>query len=48
VFLYLIALRLGFLDGRPGLTYARMRSIYEQMIGVKLSVLRYQRKDGRL
>jgi glycosyltransferase involved in cell wall biosynthesis len=36
VFLYLYIIRLGFLDGRPGYSYAMMRVAYEIMIDTKL------------
>jgi hypothetical protein len=36
VFLYLYFVRLGFFDGRAGLTYAGMRSVYEYMIDLKV------------
>ncbi|MEW6671022.1 MAG: glycosyltransferase family 2 protein [Thermodesulfobacteriota bacterium] len=36
VFFYLYFFRLGFLDGRPGLTYSYLRFIYEKMIDLKL------------
>ncbi len=38
-FLYLYVFRLGFLDGRPGLTYAVLQSIYEYMIVLKIREL---------
>jgi glycosyltransferase involved in cell wall biosynthesis len=40
VFLYLFVFRLGMLDGRPGLTYCRLRSIYEYMINLKVSEIK--------
>ena len=40
VFCYLYFFRLGFLDGIPGLTYCRLRSIYEYMIDLKVKELR--------
>ena len=40
VFIYLYLIRLGFLDGRAGLRYALLRSIYEYMIDVKVRELR--------
>jgi hypothetical protein len=40
VFLYLYFARFGFLDGRAGLTYAGMRSVYEFMIDLKVRELR--------
>lgn len=39
-FLILYGLKRGFLDGRAGYTYARMRAIYEAMIEMKLAELR--------
>jgi hypothetical protein len=35
VFLYLYVIRLGFLDGRPGLYFGAMRATYELMIDLK-------------
>jgi glycosyltransferase involved in cell wall biosynthesis len=35
-FLYLYILRLGFLDGRPGLTYFSLQAFYEYMIVLKM------------
>jgi glycosyltransferase involved in cell wall biosynthesis len=46
IFCYLYFYRLGFLDGIPGLTYCRLRSIYEYMINLKVQELR--RKDKGL
>jgi glycosyltransferase involved in cell wall biosynthesis len=40
VFLYLYVFRLGFLDGRPGYTYALMRAAYEIMIDAKMTANR--------
>lgn len=40
VFLYLYLFRLGFMDGRPGLTYCILRSIYEYMIDLKVGELK--------
>lgn len=45
-FILFYILRLGFLDGRAGYTYARLLSQYEYQIGVKLYEL--QQLDGRL
>lgn len=39
-FLYMYFLRLGFLDGRAGLTYCTLQSVYEYMICVKVRELR--------
>lgn len=38
--IYLMVFRLGFLDGRAGYNYARLRAIYESMTAAKLAVLR--------
>jgi glycosyltransferase involved in cell wall biosynthesis len=40
-FILFYFIRLGFLDGRAGYTYARLLSQYEYQIGVKLYELRY-------
>jgi hypothetical protein len=45
--LYTMIVRLGFLDGIAGLNYTRMRSTYEGMVSVKMSVFRHQRKHGK-
>jgi len=42
VFLYLYVFRLGFLDGRAGLAFSRMRASYELLIDLK--VLEAQRR----
>ncbi len=39
-FCYLYFFRLGLLDGIPGLTYCRLRAIYEYMIDLKVKELR--------
>jgi hypothetical protein len=44
VFCYLYFFHLGFLDGIPGLTYCRLRSIYEYMIDLKVKELRRREK----
>jgi glycosyltransferase involved in cell wall biosynthesis len=44
--LYMIFVRRAFLDGRPGLTYARLQAIYEYMIVLKTRELRAG-ADGR-
>lgn len=44
VFCYLYFVRLGFLDGMPGLTYCRLRAIYEYMIDLKVKELRRRAK----
>ena len=38
-FLYMYILRMGMLDGRPGLTYCRLLAVYESMIVTKLKQL---------
>lgn len=43
VFFYLYVFRMGFLDGVPGFTYARMRKMYEGMIDLKVKELRRKR-----
>jgi glycosyltransferase involved in cell wall biosynthesis len=40
--LYMVFARRAFLDGRPGLTYARLQAIYEYMIVLKTRELREQ------
>jgi glycosyltransferase involved in cell wall biosynthesis len=45
VFAYLYFLRLGFLDGISGLTYCRLRMLYEYMIDLKIKELR-RRQEG--
>lgn len=47
VFFYLYFVRLGFLDGLPGLRYSTMRSIYEYMINLKVAELRYIEKNAK-
>jgi glycosyltransferase involved in cell wall biosynthesis len=42
VFCYLFFLRLGFIDGLAGLTYCRLRAIYEYMIDLKVKENRWQ------
>ena len=44
IFCYMYFFRLGFLDGIPGLTYCRLRSMYEHMIDVKVKELRRRKK----
>lgn len=44
VFCYLYFVRLGFLDGMAGLTYCRLRAIYETMIDLKVIELRRREK----
>jgi len=43
-FVYMYILRGGFLDGRPGLTYAVLQAIYEYMISLKVMERRRQEK----
>ncbi len=42
---YVYFLRLGFLDGRDGWTYARLQAIYETMITLKIRELHKMAKD---
>jgi len=44
VFCYLYFFRLGLLDGIPGLTYCRLRAMYEYMIDLKVKELRRREK----
>jgi glycosyltransferase involved in cell wall biosynthesis len=44
-FAYLYVVRLGFLDGIPGLHYCLLRMMYEYMIDIKVKELR-RRQDG--
>lgn len=44
VFCYLYFFRFGFLDGIPGLTYCRLRLMYEYMIELKIRELRRRAK----
>jgi glycosyltransferase involved in cell wall biosynthesis len=44
VFCYLYFFRLGFLDGRPGLTFCRLRCTYEYMIDLKVRERRRRAK----
>lgn len=46
-FLLLYVIKRGFLDGEAGYTYARMRAIYESMIGMKLAALRRESPEMR-
>jgi len=48
VFCYLYFFRRGFLDGRPGLTYCRLRAMYEYMIDLKVRELRRREKGGTM
>jgi glycosyltransferase involved in cell wall biosynthesis len=45
-FVLLYLLKRGFLDGRPGFTYALLQSIYEAMIVLKVQELEQQQADG--
>ena len=44
MFFYLYFVRLGFLDGRPGLKYCLLRTMYERMIDFKVMELRRRLK----
>jgi len=44
-FIYLYLVRRGFLDGRAGLAYSILCSVYEYMIDMKIIELR-RRRDG--
>lgn len=44
-FFYMYVLRLGFLDGRPGLVYCRLLAMYEYMIVLKMEELERLEKD---
>jgi glycosyltransferase involved in cell wall biosynthesis len=46
-FLYMILGRRAFLDGRPGVTYAALQSIYEYFIVLKQRELESRKKRGR-
>jgi hypothetical protein len=47
VFLYLYIVRLGFLDGRPGFYFSRMRAVYEMLIDLKvIEARRLQRNSA--
>ena len=41
-FVYVYVLKLGFLDGMAGLRYSMMLVVYEYMISLNLSELRYE------
>jgi glycosyltransferase involved in cell wall biosynthesis len=43
-FLYLYLLRMGILDGRPGLTYCRLLAMYERTIVLKMAELERREK----
>ncbi len=46
-FAYMYILRMGFLDGMPGLTYCSLQAIYEYMICLKVRELKDARRDCR-
>lgn len=50
MFFYLYIFRMGFLDGRPGLRYSIMRSMYEFMIDLKVAEHRYRKslREGEM
>ena len=48
IMVYALFVRRGFMDGLAGFNYTRMRSIYEGMVAVKMSVLRQKRRRGAL
>lgn len=43
-FFYMYVLRMGFLDGTPGLTYCTLQAIYEYMICLKIKELKRREK----
>lgn len=47
-FLLLFLIKRGFLDGRPGFTYALLQSIYEVMIALKVQELEFKEKSSLL
>jgi len=47
VYLYIVVLRRGFMDGAAGINYARMKSIYEAMISVKSAVSDAEKRQKR-
>lgn len=47
MYLYIVLLRRGFMDGSAGINYARMRSIYEAMISVKSAVSHAEKRQRR-
>lgn len=47
MYMYIVVLRRGFMDGSAGVNYARMRSIYEAMISVKSAVSQAEKKQKR-
>lgn len=48
VFLYLYVFRLGLLDGRAGLIYCRLRSIYEYMIDLKVAEVKKRERTQKI
>jgi hypothetical protein len=44
-FLYLYIVNRGFLDGRAGLTYCVLQSIYEYMIVIKMQEIQRREKS---
>jgi hypothetical protein len=44
VFSYLYLFRLGLLDGLPGLTYCRLRAMFEFMVDLKVKELKRKEK----
>lgn len=46
IFLYLYVFRLGALDGRAGLAYCRLRSVYEYMIDLKVLEIKNARRES--
>ena len=46
-FLLIYLVKRGFLDGRPGLTYALLQSIYETMICLKVDELKHKRANKK-
>jgi glycosyltransferase involved in cell wall biosynthesis len=45
-YLFTVLPRLGILDGPAGMTYARMRAVYDGMTELKVAVLDHERKTG--
>ncbi|MBT8486558.1 MAG: glycosyltransferase family 2 protein [Phycisphaerales bacterium] len=45
-FLYMYFLKLGFLDGRPGLTYCRLQAMYEYQICLKVREMQRAQAEG--
>ena len=46
-FLYMYVIRLGILDGRPGLEFSRFISIYDSLVALKLRELRRQARRNQ-